>query len=97
MLNSVASDESLREGCARHQPERHTAYSDIYHLKDANAQLIATVRDLEVTVARLRRERTDAEDKLTELLEHVRKGKPAGLQNGRQETHRERRHSRNLG
>ena len=97
MASSVAGEESLRELCTRYRRERDIAYSDVDHFKDANARLSATVRDLEETVARLRHERNDAQDKLTELREQVRKGQPPRLQTGRKKTHRGRRHNRNFG
>ena len=97
MASSVAGEESLRERCTRYQHERDIAHSNVDHFKDANARQSATVRDLEETVARLRHERNEAQDKLTELREQVRKGQPPLLQTGRKKTHRGRRHNRNFG
>ena len=97
MASSVADDELLRERCARYRSERDTAYSDVDQFKDANSRLSVTVRDVEETVARLRRERNEAQDKLTELREQVRKGQPPPLQTGRKKTQLERRHNRNFG
>ena len=77
------------------QPNR-LHYSDVDHFKDANAPMNATVRDLEETVARLRHERNEAEDKSTELREQLHKGQPPRLQTGRKKTHRGLRHNRNF-
>ena len=88
MASSVAGDESLREPCTRHGRERDTAYSNVVHFKDANARLSATGRDLEEAVARLRCERDKDQEKLTKLLEQVRKGQSPRLQTGCKKTHR---------